>query len=128
MPSISPEVFQRLRRYTSHERPRDATTTQVFIAHARNARSQIHEPLTKSGIYQLVKNAAARLEWHDRVHPHLLRHSNITLRMVKKQSPAEISAETGASIDVLMGYSHPAQSDRHASPMAVLEDEGAPPE
>jgi len=124
MPSISPEVRSRLRTYTSHERPRDATTTQVFVAHARNARSRIHEPLTKSGVYQLVKNAAARLGWEDRVYPHLLRHSNITLRMARHQPAADIVAETGVSITILVNnYSHPALKDRHASTMLVLEEQ-----
>jgi len=124
MPSISPEVFGRLRRYTGHERPRDATTTQVFVGHSRHRHSRIHEPLTRSGVYQLVKNAAARLGWEKRVYVHLLRHSNITLRQVRQQSPAEIVAETGVSIEVLVSnYSHPALKDRHASTMRVLAEE-----
>lgn len=123
MPSISPEVRDRLRRYTSHERPRDATSRRIFVAHARHAKTRVHEPLTGSGIYQMVKNQAARLGWGKRVYVHLLRHSNITLRMVRQQSPAEIVAETGVSIKVLVeNYSHPALKDRHASTMLVLDE------
>jgi len=122
LPSISPEVRARLRRYTSHERPRDAVSRRIFIAHSRNSKSQIHEPLTGSGVYQMVKTQAGRLGWEKRVYVHLLRHSNITLRMVRKQSMGEIVAETGVSIKVLVeNYSHPALHDRHASTMRVLE-------
>lgn len=123
MPSISPEVYERLRRHIARERPRDSAGDQIFVSLSRNSRTRMHEPLTKSGVYQIVKRAAWRMEWRGPVFPHLLRHSNITLRMVRKQSMAEISAETGASIAVLMGYAHPAAADRHASTMKILRDQ-----
>jgi|SRR5579859_2609471 len=122
MVSISETLHDRLKRFI-RTRPKEVASDRLFLGLQRRP-SGSYEPLTGSGIYQVVTNAAARLKWKRRVYAHLLRHSNITLRAAAGQHPATISAETGASQAIIAStYTHPALRDRHASTMRVLRDE-----
>ena len=51
---VMPQLGRRLRRHAERGRPRDTTSDRVFLG-LRRGRSGDHEPLTRSGIDQLIR-------------------------------------------------------------------------
>jgi integrase/recombinase XerD len=74
---ILPALFRRLQRYATNKRPADATGNRLFIS-SRRSRAGMYEPMTESGVGQMIRDVAERAGIERRVHPHLFRHSAAT--------------------------------------------------
>ena len=73
-----PRLYRRIERYAQRARPTDTISDRLFLASRRSARTGEYEPLTKSGLEQMVRNLAEVAGIKKRVYPHLLRHSYAT--------------------------------------------------
>ncbi len=104
---VFPRVYQRLRRYADRGRPKDARSDRLFMSRRRRPGGD-YEPLTKSGVYLVIKGAAERAGLTKRVHPHLLRHSAITWMLSRGLSPVMVANVAGhGSLDMIYRvYSH----------------------
>jgi len=74
---LPPGLLRRLDRYQRDVRPTDARNATLFLS-LRRGRSGDYEPLTPSGLLQVVRGGAERAKITKRVDSHLLRHSMIT--------------------------------------------------
>jgi site-specific recombinase XerD len=55
MVPLEPKLYRRLRRYAERQRPADAATERLFVSRRRDRRTGDYEPLTASGIQQLIR-------------------------------------------------------------------------
>jgi site-specific recombinase XerD len=123
-----PRLYARLRRYAERGRPKDATSDRLFVALKRRPESLggAYEPLTESGVQQLVRNLAGTAGIERRVYPHLLRHSYITWAIRRGMHPVQIRQivghESTAMIDRV--YSHLVPQDAYAATVKILADDG----
>jgi integrase len=121
---VVPLLLRRIERYERNDRPKDCGDEHLFLS-LRKGRSGDYEPLTRSGLFQLIENAAIRSGMEARkIHPHLLRHSFITNALRAGVSPLLISQIAGHTslrmIDQV--YSHLNASDGYAAMLAMLAD------
>ena len=72
-----PRLYPRLQRFAERGRPRDAGSERIFLARRRSPGGD-YEPVTKSGVEQMLRLAARKAGIRRRVYPHLLRHSFAT--------------------------------------------------
>jgi integrase/recombinase XerD len=70
---VSAATASRLRR-----RPAGTTSSKIFLGNRRSARTGEYEPLTLSGVDQMIRDLAVKAGITKRVYPHLFRHSFIT--------------------------------------------------
>lgn len=82
---LMPPLLRRLEKLAEH-RPLERSADRLFLAH-RRSRNGLYEPLTESGIYKVVRDAADIAGIRKRVHPHLLRHSWMTEMRRNGMSP-----------------------------------------
>jgi len=116
---VMPQLLRRLERLAEN-RPEDRSADRLFIAHRRNPQG-MHEPLTDSGIYKVVTDAAVIARIGKRVHPHLLRHSWMTEMLRNGMSPIQLSLIAGASPDVIAScYTHLTKDDAYTAMLRVL--------
>src|SRR6266700_3490128 len=54
----APRVYRRLRIYIERGRPRDAVSNRVFLSRRRRPNGGDYEPLTTSGVDQMIRNVA----------------------------------------------------------------------
>ena len=105
--AIMPELHKRLRRYIVETRPKKAESNKVFLGLRRRPGGGV-EPLTESGVQQIVRELAETAEIGRRVHPHLFRHSAATYLLNNGVSPLHLKTILGhkslAMID--RTYSH----------------------
>ncbi|HKF74975.1 MAG TPA: tyrosine-type recombinase/integrase [Candidatus Dormibacteraeota bacterium] len=84
-----------------------------------------YEPLTESGVQQLIRNLARVVGIQRRAYPHLLRHSYITWAIGRGIHPVQIRQivghESTAMIDRV--YSHLVPQDAYAATMKMLTDD-----
>jgi integrase/recombinase XerC len=119
---IPPDLHQRLRGL-ARTRPLDARGSNLFVAERRSSRSGYHEPLTVSGVQQLVRwlgrNAIGRP-----VHPHLFRHTYISKLVRKGVDTTVIRRYVGHSSSVLIDqvYGHMRPQHTAALVLAALRD------
>ncbi len=59
---VMPQLGRRLRRHVERGRPRGTTSDRVFLG-LRRGRSGDHEPLTRSGVDQLIRLLPRRRAW-----------------------------------------------------------------
>jgi integrase len=120
---LSPGLLRRLERYISNGRPNDVRDPHLFVG-LRRARSGEYEPLTRSGVLQLVRNAADRAGISKRVHTHLLRHSFITNALRAGMNPLILAKIAGHSslrmIDQV--YSHLNTTDTYEAMIRMLNE------
>jgi integrase/recombinase XerD len=122
-----PRLYPRLRRYADRGRPKDVTSDRLFISLKRRPESAggAYEPLTESGVQQLIRNLAATVGIRRRVYPHLLRHSYITWAIRRGMHPVQIRQivghESTAMIDRV--YSHLVPQDAYAATIKMLSDD-----
>jgi len=118
---ISPTLLRRIERYVSNGRPKDSRSSNLFVG-LRRGRSGDFEPLTRSGVLQLVRGAAERAGITKRVHTHLLRHSFITNALRAGMNPLILARIAGHSslrmIDQV--YSHLNTSDTYEAMLRML--------
>lgn len=118
---VTPRLYGRLRALATYRR--DTETDHLFVALQRRPGGR-REALTVTGVYQAVKEAAARAELGKRVYPHILRHSAITHLISQEMNPVLTARITGVSLRVIEEvYAHPSLSDRHSAMMRALAGE-----
>jgi integrase/recombinase XerD len=93
---VMPQLGRRLRRHVERGRPRGTVSDRVFLG-LRRGRSGDHEPLTRSGIDQLIRMLGEEAGLEKRVHPHLLRHSFATWALTRGMNPVQLAQIMGHS-------------------------------
>lgn len=103
---IAPRVHLRLDRYIRRTRP-DSGSDRIFVG-LRRGRSGDCEPLSISGVEQLVRVLGQKAGIKRRIHPHLFRHSAITDQLRKNVNPMLVAKNAGhASLSMIARtYSH----------------------
>lgn len=103
---IAPRIHARLDRYIRRTRPH-ASSDRIFVG-LRRGRSGDYEPLTSSGVEQLVRVLGEKAGIKRRVHPHLFRHSAITDQLRKGVNPLLVAKNAGHSSLSMIArtYSH----------------------
>ena len=116
---VPPAVVRRLDRLIA-ARPEEHSSDAIFLALRRGPLGD-YEPLTKGGVYQVVKHAVAKAGIAKRVHPHLLRHSWITEMLRRDMNPVQLSFIAGASPEVIAScYAHLTKEDSYESMIRAL--------
>jgi len=122
-----PRLYPRLRRYADRGRPKDVTSDRLFISLKRRPESAggAYQPLTESGVQQLVRNLASTAGIQRRVYPHLLRHSYITWAIRRGMHPVQIRQivghESTAMIDRV--YTHLVPQDAYLAATKLYTDD-----
>ncbi len=93
---LPPSLLRGLERYARDSRPKDTHSTRLFVG-LRRGQSGDYEPLSRSGMLQLVQSAAARAGITKPVHVHLLRHSFITNALRGGMNPMVVAQIAGHS-------------------------------
>jgi integrase/recombinase XerD len=92
---ISSTLLRRVERYIRDGCPANSPYPELFLS-LRKGRTGEYEPLTRSGLFQLIEHAAMRAGLDARkVHPHLLRHSFITNALRAGVSPLILTQIAG---------------------------------
>ncbi len=91
---VLPDMVRRIERYVRTLRPKDARTDRLFVSRRRGRRGD-YDPLTPSGLLQVVQAAADRAELKKRVTVHLLRHSFITNALRGRMDSMQLAAIVG---------------------------------
>jgi site-specific recombinase XerD len=121
----APKVFRRLRVYIERGRPKDAVSNRVFLSHGRRPNGGDYEPLTTSGVDQLVRNAAEPAGITKRAYPHLLRHSFATWRLSRGMNPIQLAQILGhSSLTMIQAvYSHLSPVDSYEAMLRTYREE-----
>jgi integrase/recombinase XerD len=118
---VSPALLRRLERFAASGRPAGARSSFLFVG-LRKGRTGEYDPLTRSGVLQLVQSAAERAGITKRVHTHLLRHSFITNALRAGMNPLILARIAGHSslrmIDQV--YSHLNTADTYEAMIRML--------
>ena len=120
---IPPLLLRRLERHVEG-RPRDRYADRIFLS-SRTGPLGRFEPLTGSGLYQVVRDAAWRGRITKPVYPHLLRHSWMTEMLRNGMNPMQLSIIAGASLQVIQQhYTHLTKDDAYDAMLRVLTARG----
>jgi integrase/recombinase XerD len=116
---VPPRLLRRLDRHIDHL-PSDEANARLFVSLRRDP-SGSYEPLTESGVAQIVRAAAARAGIAKKVHPHLIRHSWMTEMLRSGMNPIQLSVIAGASPQVIAEvYAHLTEDDAFDAMMRAL--------
>ena len=118
---LPPTLLRRLDRRVRGSRPKSVDTDRLFVS-VRRGRSGAYEPLTPSGILQLVRVCAVRAGISKRVHTHLLRHSFVTNALRGGMNPmmvAQVAGHTSLRM-IERTYSHLNQTDAYQAMLDLL--------
>jgi integrase/recombinase XerD len=116
---VPPQLLRRLERHID-ARPIDRSSDRMFLGLRRGPLGRF-DPLTRSGVYQVVKDAVYRARITRRVYPHLLRHSWMTEMLRQGMNPVQLSIIAGASLQVIQQhYTHLTKDDAYDAMMRVL--------
>ncbi len=120
-----PRLWRRLQRYVERSRPRDTTSDRIFLSQRRDRRTGDYEPLTNSGVEQLLRNLGEQARTGRRVYPHLLRHSYATWALNRGMNPIMLAQVLGHSSLVMIqrNYAHATPSDAHELMARLLAEE-----
>lgn len=123
MVPIKPELFMRLSRYAERGRPAGARSDRVFIG-LRRRRYGDYEPLTESGVLQVVETTTIAADIKKRVYPHLFRHSYGTFMLSQGMNPILLAQIMGhSSLAMIQNvYAHLTPSDAYEAMLRALED------
>ncbi len=118
---LPPALLRRIERYLRISRPSDTRREEIFLG-LRRGRSGDYEPLTPSGVLQLVKRAADRAGIEKRVYTHLMRHSFITNCLRAGMSPILVAKIAGHSSLRMIEriYSHLTNQDAYDAMIDML--------
>lgn len=113
---VMPQLGRRLRRFIERGRPRGASSDRVFLS-LRRGRHGDHEPLTRSGVDQLIRLLGEEAGLQKRVHPHLLRHSFATWALTRGMNPVQLAQIMGhASLAMIQSvYAHLTPQDAYTA-------------
>lgn len=119
---LTPTLHRRLVRYAERQRPADAASDRLFLARRRSVRTGDYEPLTESGVQQLVRELGERARIGKRVHPHVFRHSAATHMLRRGMNPLLVAQVLGhSSLAMIQNvYAHLTPVDAHAALVAAL--------
>jgi site-specific recombinase XerD len=122
--AVLPGLFRRVEKYAERTRPRDTYSDRLFLG-LRRSKLGVFEPLTTSGVEQLVRSGGDRAGIRDaatRCHPHMLRHSFVTNALRRGMNPMNVKQFVGHSslrmIDQV--YSHLTVTDQHEALMRMV--------
>lgn len=118
---LPPSLLRRIEAYIRRLRPVDTRASELFVG-LRRGRFGDYEPLTPSGVLQLVARATDRAAIKKRVYTHLLRHSFITNALRSGMSPMLVARIAGHSSLRMIErvYSHLTADDAYDAMMAML--------
>ncbi len=118
----TPAFYRRLQRFITHYRQRDAHSDRLFLALKRRPHRDEYEPLTGSGVNQLINTLAQEAGLAKRTYPHLLRHSFATWALAKGMGPFQLAQILGHSSLAMITsvYSHLTPQDAHAAYLKAL--------
>jgi integrase/recombinase XerD len=121
---LPPALVRGLERYLASIRPQDARSNRLFLG-LRRGPSGEYEPLTRSGVLQLVRSAAKRAGITKPVHAHLLRHSFVTNALRGGMNPMLVAQIAGHSSLRMIEqvYSHLTAGDAYDALVALLSKE-----
>jgi site-specific recombinase XerD len=124
MVPIKPELFMRLARYAERGRPAGTRSNRIFIG-LRKRRYGEYEPLTESGVLQVVETATIAADISKRVYPHLFRHSYGTFMLSQGMNPILLAQIMGhSSLAMIQNvYAHLTPSDAYEAMLRALEDQ-----
>jgi integrase/recombinase XerD len=122
MVPLEAKLYRRLRRYAERQRPADAASNRLFVSRRRDRRSGDYEPLTASGIQQLIRELGQKAVIRKRVHPHLFRHSALTWMLQQGMDSLTVAriASHSSLVMIQRVYSHLTPADDYAALMQVL--------
>jgi integrase len=117
---IAPGLAGRIDRYLKRGRP-DSVHPQVFLANRRARGTSEYEPLTKTGVQQMIRDLGMDVLGR-RVYPHLFRHSFITWCAQRGMRETDVAKVVGhASLRMIHEvYEHLSVSDTHDALMRAL--------
>ena len=119
-----PRLGRRLVHYADRGRPHGTVSDRIFLGLRRRPHGDF-EPLTRSGVDQLVRQLAERAGLAQRVHPHLLRHSFATWALTRGVNPVQLAEILGhRSLAMIQNvYAHLSPSDAYdALAQALVKD------
>jgi len=118
---LPPALVRGLERYVMHLRPSDTRSSRLFLG-LRRGLSGEYEPLTRSGVLQLVRSAAKRAGITKPVHAHLLRHSFVTNALRGGMNPMLVAQIAGHSSLRMIEqvYSHLTAGDAYEALLVML--------
>jgi integrase/recombinase XerD len=121
---LPPALYRRLRRYADRSRPADTHSDRLFLALRRSPLGTF-DPLTTSGVSQLLRVLAVAAGIRKRVHPHLLRHSFATWALTRGMNPLTLAQILGHSSLVMIQnvYSHLTPADSYDALLKVLAED-----
>lgn len=116
-----PRLYPRLQRFGERGRPRDAASDRLFLARRRRLGGD-YEPLTKSGVEQMLRLSARKAGIRRRVYPHLLRHSFATWSLRGGMGTLQLMQIMGhTSLDMITNvYSHLVPQDSYDAMLTLL--------
>lgn len=119
-----PRTFRRLRAYIANARPKDVQTDIIFLGRRRDYRTGSYEPLTLSGLEQLIRNLAREAGIERRVWLHLIRHSRITHLLQRNVNPLLVAKLAGhTSLEMINRvYSHLDNRDLYEAMLRISAD------
>ncbi|MGH7882746.1 MAG: tyrosine-type recombinase/integrase, partial [Candidatus Dormibacteraceae bacterium] len=122
---ISPALYRRLLKYTEKTRPEENNSDRIFLSLRKDRRSNQHEPLTPSGILQVIRDLGRSTGIRRKVYPHLFRHSAATWMLQRGVDSLMVAQILGhSSLQMIQKtYSHLTPSDAHAALMIALRSE-----
>jgi integrase/recombinase XerD len=116
---VPPYLLRRIDRHIA-ALPTDRESDRLFVS-LRRGRLGVYEPLTDSGIKQVVADAAKRAGLGRTVHPHLLRHSWMTEMLRRGVNPLQLRVVAGASPEVIARhYEHLNEEDAYDAMLHAL--------
>ncbi len=119
---IDRDLYERLKKYIADYRPQGTRSDRLFLARKRRPHRDDFQPLTGSGVNQLINTLAQEAGIKKRVYPHLLRHSFATWALTLDVGPLQLAKVLGHSSLTMINdvYSHLAPHDTHAALMRAL--------
>lgn len=119
-----PDLHRRLARFI-RGRPVSLSSDRLFYALKRRAGSDELEPLTPSGVEQMLRLVARAAGLERRVYPHLLRHSFATWQLSRGMNPILLADLLGHSSLVMIHrvYAHLTPSDAYDAILSALRTE-----
>jgi integrase/recombinase XerD len=120
-----PRLWRRVQRYVERGRPKDANSDRIFLSARRDRRTGDYEPLTKSGVEQMVRTVAEVAGIRKRTYPHLLRHSYATWALNRGMNPIMLAQVLGHSSLAMIQrtYAHSTPADAHELMAKLLGDD-----
>ncbi|MGH7641590.1 MAG: tyrosine-type recombinase/integrase [Candidatus Dormibacteria bacterium] len=119
---LMPRLAHRVERYLRQTRPKDSGSNRLFLGLRRSRETGGYEPLTPSGVQQLVRGLGQRSGIPQRVHPHLFRHSFVTWALAQGMNPVQLADIVGhTSLTMIQQvYSHLSPNDAYDAMARVL--------